>query len=84
MRIQRYCVQRYWSLDIFFSEPFFLTELGAIVGIKYQIKRLPCVPQMCISDVCLDGGACIGAVAAASPSTVEDNTIDLEQHGKVH
>lgn len=39
---------------------------------------------MCISDVCLDGGACIGAVAAASPGAIEDNTIDLEQHGKVH
>lgn len=39
---------------------------------------------MCISDVCLDCGTCISAVAAASPGAVEDNTIDLKQHGKVY
>lgn len=37
---------------------------------------------MCISDVCFDSGACIGAVAAASPGAVEGNAIDLKQHGK--
>lgn len=79
MTIQRYCL--IFPLDIFLPVP--IVKPGAFAGIKYQTKRMLYVPQMCISDVCLDGGACISAVAATSPGAVEYHTIDLKQHGIV-